>query len=847
MKELLPLFPRPSQYLGNEINTVHKDPDGIAVHLALAFPDLYDVGMSYLGQKILYELANARDDVWAERVFAPTEEVAALLKEHGTPLASLESDTPLGKLDAIAFSITHELCYTNILYMLDLAGIPLWSGDRDQDHPLIIAGGGCALNAEPVAPFFDLLVLGDGEETFMDLIDGIRAWRRDHLSREEILKKMALIPGVYVPSFFREEGCVAPLRPIHSDLPLPERRSVADINTIDFPVRQILPYGKPVHDRLTVEIARGCTRGCRFCHAGMVYRPARERSLPELQRIIDQGLAQTGYEEISFLSLSTGDFSAFQGLFMQTYAQCRSQQVSISLPSLRAGSLNESLLSRMAEIRHTGMTVAPEAGTQRLRDVINKGISEEEILEHSRMVFAHGWQGIKLYFMIGLPTETREDLDGILDLCLKVRATAGKQSGRMQITAAISPFVPKPFTPFQWEPQITMQEIEKRLVYLKEIFKPYRFLHLKWHHSHMSFLEGIFSRGDRKLAGVIEKAFHKGALFSSWSDHLQLEPWLEAMNECGCDPQRYIGARDPEEPLPWDHLNAGVSKRFLRTERARALGRKLSPDCRYNPCRNCGVCGFDGHPSILTQTGDTPLRPVLNNPDRDQHEEGPCEEFPNPDQEKLIHKACHYRLWYRKLGLSIYLSQLELQRIFERALRRAGLAASFSAGFHPMPLMSFGMALPVGVGSEAEWVNVYFREALSAEEIVQRMDGQLPQGMRILAAQRLGMDKKQPQAVAEEFVIRFSGEAGHRADMLAAWQEFIATTTFTIEKTNKRGKLLQVDLRSFVRSSVVEERGLKVIFDWKDGYINPLTLLHAVCPNLSPLQFSMVKTRQIME
>jgi radical SAM family uncharacterized protein/radical SAM-linked protein len=846
MKELLPLFPRPSQYLGNEINSVHKSLDTVAVHMALAFPDLYDVGMSYLGQKILYELANARDDVWAERVFAPTEEVAALLKQHSTPLASLESDTPLGELDAIAFSITHELCYTNILYMLDLAGIPLWSKDRNQDHPLIIAGGGCTLNAEPVAPFFDLMVLGDGEETFMDLIEVIRKGRANHLSKESVLREMALVPGVYVPSFFRKEEHTAPMQPMHPDLPLPERRSVADINTIDFPVRHILPYGKPVHDRLTVEIARGCTRGCRFCHAGMVYRPARERSLPELKRIIDQGLAQTGYEEISFLSLSTGDFSAFQGLFMQTYAQCRSQQVSISLPSLRAGSLNESLLSRMAEIRHTGMTVAPEAGTQRLRDVINKGISEEEILEHARMVFAHGWQGIKLYFMIGLPTETREDLDGILDLCLKVRATAGKQAKRMQITAAISPFVPKPFTPFQWEPQITMQEIEERLAYVREIFKPYRFLHLKWHHSHMSFLEGLFSRGDRALACVVEKAFHKGALFSSWSDHLNLNHWVEAMEECGCDPQTYIGERNLKAPLPWDHLNAGVSKRFLRTERSRALGRKLSPDCRYNPCRNCGVCGFDGHPSILTQTGDTPFKPVLNNVDRDQQKDESCQEFSNPDHEKLIRKACHYRLWYRKLGLSIYLSQLELQRIFERALRRADLAATFSAGFHPMPLMSFGMALPVGVGSEAEWVNIYFREELTGEEIVKRMAGQLPRGMRVLAAQRLSMGKKQPQAVAEEFVIRFQADADQRAQMLHAWQEFLSGKTFMIEKTNKRGKILQVDLRPFVSSSVADTDGFRVIFDWGQGYINPLTLLNSVCPDLSPIHFSMVKTRQIM-
>ncbi len=847
MKALLPLFPRPSQYLGNEINAIHKDRTKVTVHLALAFPDLYDVGMSYLGQKILYELANQQEDVWAERVFAPSQEVAALLQEHELPLASLESDTPLGELDAIAFSITHELCYTNILYMLDLAGVPLWAKDRNQNHPLIIAGGGCTLNAEPVAPFCDLMVLGDGEETLIDLIHVLRHRKQTPCSRSELLRDMASIHGVYVPSLFKSKGPEMSLSPVDEDMPLPEKRSVADINTIDFPVRHILPFGKPVHDRLTVEIARGCTRGCRFCHAGMVYRPVRERSLSELKRIIDQGLAATGYEEISFLSLSTGDFSAFQGLFMQTFTQCRSQQVAISLPSLRAGSLNESLLSRMATIRHTGMTVAPEAGTQRLRDVINKGISEEEILEHTRMVFAHGWQGIKLYFMIGLPTETREDLDGMLDLCLKVRATAGKKAKRMQITAAVSPFVPKPFTPFQWEPQITMQEIEDRIEYLKQIFKPYTFLHLKWHHSHMSFLEGIFSRGGRELAPVIERGFRKGALFSSWSDHLHLNLWLEAMKECGCDPAACIGGRDINLPLPWDHLHSGVSKQFLLRERVRALEGKLSPDCRYNPCRRCGVCALDGHPSVLTQpSGEVPLQPVLNKTQRDQCEDTPYVEETNPDQEHLTHKACHYRLWYRKLELSMYLSQLELQRLFERALRRAGLPATFSAGFHPMPLMSFGMALPVGVGSQAEWVNIYFREELTEKDIVTRLTDQFPQGMDIFAAQSLTMGKKQPQAVAEEYRITFLGTPEQRAASLGAWQHFIQGESFTIEKTNKRGNIVQVDLRTFVRSSTLEKDGITVIFDWGQGYTNPLNLVTSVCPDISPLQFAMIKERQIM-
>ena len=846
MKELFSLFPRPSHYLGNEINSVHKDPASVSVHLALAFPDLYDVGMSYLGQKILYDLVNRQEDFWAERVFAPSEDVASLLKEHGVPLASLESDTPLGDFHVIGFSITHELAYTNILYMLDLAGIPLHAKDRDERFPLIVAGGGCVLNAEPVAPFFDIMLLGDGEEVLLELLDAVQHGQRKNMSRQEFLLYAAKIPGVYVPGFFEDEGAGLPLRPRYPEFSKIEKRSIADINTIPFPTRQIVPYGNPVHDRFVVEIARGCTRGCRFCHAGMVYRPARERTLPELKRIITQGLQETGYEEVSFLSLSTGDFSALQGLFLQTYAQCRQQQVSISLPSLRAGSVNETLLSRMAEIRHTGMTVAPEAGTQRLRDAINKGITEEEILEHCRKVFAHGWQSIKLYFMIGLPTETYEDLDGILELCRKVRETAGKGGKRLQITAAISPFVPKPHTPFQWDPQISMQEIEAKIKYLKNIFKPYRSFTLKWHHSHMSFLEGIFSRGDRALAPVVEKAFYKGALFSSWSDHLCLDVWLEAMEECGLDPQVYVGDRDMDAPLPWDHIRPGASKRFLKTERSRTVQGKLSADCRYNPCRQCGVCELPGESSSAEQkTGCIPLQPVLNNPDRDQQDQ---DEYRSetPPQEDLIRKVCHYRIWYQKLGLARYLSQLELQKIFERAMRRTSLATSFSAGFHPLPLMSFGMALPVGVGSQAEWVNVYFREDVREEDIVNRLKGQLPEGLRVMAAQQLSIGKKQSQAVAEEYLIRFKGTPDQMATNGAAWKAFVNGESFFIDKKTKRGVIKQVDLKPFVKEYHLEEENLvRVIFDWDQQYINPLILVTSVCPGMTPMEFSLTKERQL--
>ncbi|MFO7727332.1 MAG: TIGR03960 family B12-binding radical SAM protein, partial [Desulfonatronovibrio sp.] len=455
MKELLPYLPKPSHYLGNEVNSVHKDKEKISVRIGLAFPDLYEVGMSYLGQKLLYKQVNDQPDFWAERVFAPTVEASLVLKKHGLPLCTLESDTPLDRLNILAFSLTHELCYTNILYMLDLAGIPLYSRDRGDNYPLVIAGGGATFNAEPVADFFDFMVLGDGEKLLVRVAQMVGQAGAEQWSRTDLLQKLKNVPGIYIPSFFQSNSRTG-LEPVHEDYRVVRKGLVRDLNQVAFPTDQVIPYGKIVHDRFSVEVARGCTRGCRFCQAGNIYRPVRERKVPSIVSIIDQALRQTGLEELSFLSLSTGDFSALEKLFMESFTRCQSEQVSISLPSLRVGSVNEKLMKLIARIRHTHATLAPEAGTQRLRDVDNKGVTEEELLSHTETLFNLGWNGVKLYFMIGLPTETDKDLEGIRDLCLKVLKTGAKAGKRLQITASISPFVPKPHTPFQWESQITL-------------------------------------------------------------------------------------------------------------------------------------------------------------------------------------------------------------------------------------------------------------------------------------------------------------------------------------------------------------------------------------------------------
>ena len=469
MRELLPLLQGPARYAGMEDGICVKESP--TLRIALAFPDKYEVGMSYLGHKILYGIVNEREGWQAERVFAPDVDAAALLRKRGLPLCTLESDTPLGRVQAVGFAVTNELSFTNVLYMLDMGQIPLRQKDRPQDLascPVIVIGGGAALGAEALAPFADLMCLGDGEESLPEVLEVLEKCLGEGLGRDEFLQRAARLPGIYVPSFFMEgKNGLEPRFAWHAR---PGRRVVEDLDKVPYPTRQVVPVGA-VHERLALEIARGCSRGCRFCHAGMVYRPVRERSVDNLARILDECLDRTGFEETSFLSLSTGDFSALGALYEKTLDRCAREQISLSLPSLRVGSVDNEIMASMARLRRTGCTIAPEAGSQRLRDVINKGVNEEELIRHVQGLLAYGWRNVKLYFMIGLPTETDEDLAAIVDLCRKVREAGGPGAPKMAVTAALSPFVPKPFTPFQWEGQIGVDEMQRRINYVRTLAK----------------------------------------------------------------------------------------------------------------------------------------------------------------------------------------------------------------------------------------------------------------------------------------------------------------------------------------------------------------------------------------
>lgn len=841
MKKLLPLMSRPSHYIGIEEGALQKS---ARLRCALAFPDLYEVGMSYLGQKILYSILNQREEFAAERVFAPTLDVGELLRQHQVPLATLESDTPLKQVDLLGFAITHELCYTNILYMLDLAGIPLRAADRGDnltDYPLIVAGGGCAISAEPITPFMDLMLLGEGEEMVPELCERLLRAKDEKWTKKRFIRESVNIAGVYAPSLYKTD-VKGYLQPLFPDLPKAGRRIVTDMDQAAYPVQQVVPFGA-VHNRLSLEIARGCTRGCRFCQAGILYRPARERSLPTLEKILDLCLSDTGFDDVSFLSLSSGDFSALKTLFLDTIDRCTQEQIAVSLPSLRVGSVDDEIMKRMAHIRRTGATLAPEAGSQRLRDVINKGIREEELLAHVRALAGHGWQMVKLYFMIGLPTETQEDLDAIADLCLKTRDVAGRP--RIQVTASVSPFVPKPFTVFQWERQNSLSEMREKVHYLREKFRQIKGLKLRWHDPEVSYLEGIFSRGDRRLADVVELAYRKGALFASWMDQFKLAPWLEAMQEVGLDPELYTGARDENQVLAWDHLESGVSREFLLRERKRAFAGKVTADCRYAACQHCGICDT-AQKSLLPANG---VHNQLNLRERDQtsldlyapvvRREKP--KAPELDPALTI-RSIRYRIWHHKTGESAYLSQLELQTVLHRALRRAEIPLSFSQGFHPMPLLSFGRALPVGVESLAECFSITLRQYLSSQDVKERLAPRMLRGMDIERLEEIPIYEKTLGSLSEDFVTECLNPT-KVSDFVQSWIDFATKQTFPLLHETKKGKI-EIDLRHFVKKIDEEHGRISFSADWSEDYISPLSLVRGVIPWIGLQELKIVKISQ---
>lgn len=605
--EILLTIDQPARYIGGELNMVEKDPASVDIRFAMCFPDVYEIGMSHLGIQILYDMFNRREDVYCERVYSPWPDLHKIMKEQHIPLFALESQQPVKNFDVLGITIQYEMCYTNILQILDLSQIPLHADERGEDMPIVIGGGPCTYNPEPIAEFFDLFYIGEGEISYDALFALYKQCKRDGVKRTDFLRRAAQIPGIYVPSMYEvtygSDGCLKSFTPKYEDIPSKvEKQLVMDMDDAPYPNKPLVPFIKATQDRVVLEVQRGCIRGCRFCQAGMIYRPTREKDVEQLKKYAYEMLKSTGHEEISLSSLSTSDYSQLEELVNFLIDNFHDKGVNISLPSLRIDAFSLDVMGKVQDIKKSSLTFAPEAGSQRMRDVINKGLTKDIILEGAGQAFEGGWQKVKLYFMLGLPTETTEDMQAIAELANDIAVRyyeipKEKRNGKCQITISTSFFVPKPFTPLQWATMCTADEYLGKAKVVNEAVKNQlnrKSIRYNWHEADVTVLEGVFARGDRRVAAAIERAYEKGALFDAWSEYFDNERWLEAFAETGVDISFYtLRPRELDELFPWDFIDAGVTKEFLQREWKRACEGTVTPNCRMN-CSGCGARRYGG-------------------------------------------------------------------------------------------------------------------------------------------------------------------------------------------------------------------------------------------------------------
>jgi radical SAM family uncharacterized protein/radical SAM-linked protein len=763
LDELVLLAQKPSRYVGGEFGSIEKDLETASVRFALAFPDTYEVGMSNLGFRILYHLLNERSEIACERVFLPWPDLEGLLRERGLPLFTLESRAPVAAFDVLGVTLQFELAYTSVLALLDLSGIPLLARERGDDHPLVVGGGPCAANPEPVADFFDCFAIGDGEEVALEIADAVResGFRRGGATRARLLERLARIPGVYVPSLFAPRfdprtHALAAMEPLRPEYHRVVRRLVPDLDALPTGayLRPIVPFMQTVHDRLPIEIQRGCTRGCRFCQVGMTTRPTRQRDPKRVLALADAGLRASGLEEIGLLSLSSGDYACLDALLDDLLARWEGERISMSLPSLRTETMSSSLAQRIARVRKTGFTLAPEAATARMRAAINKGNTEDDLLRAVESVFANGWSLLKLYFMIGLPGERDEDVVAVAELakrCLSVARRAAK-GGAASLHVAVSTFVPKPFTPFQWEPMIPADETRRRQgLVAAALGGRHGAIQMKPHDSRQSSIEGALAVGDRRVGTAILAAYRAGQRLDGWTEWFDERRWLDAF--AACEREHGVGlawfahrARPLDEVLPWDRIDCGVAKSYLEAQRALALELAEVEDCVSGPCTDCGACDRKAVKNRVYEAGEYAPEPP------------PPPRPPDPPVRTRV------RIRYAKLGRLVALSHLETMHAILRSVRRAGLRVAYSQGFHPKPRVSFGPALPVGVESRSEHLDLDLVGTADPALVAARLAAELPAGLRVLEAEAVAQGAP---SISE--AVR---TAHYRADFPAhAWDE----------------------------------------------------------------------------
>ena len=606
--EILMAVDKPSRYIGHEYNMVEKDLDTVDIRFAMCFPNVYEIGMSYLGIQILYDMFNRREDTYCERVYSPWPDLDKIMREQRIPLFSMETQSPIRDFDFLGITIQYEMCYTNILQVIDLSGIPLLSKDRTEEDPFVIGGGPCTYNPEPIADFFDMFYIGEGEESYDALLDLYKEYKNSEMTRREYLRRASSIPGIYVPQMYdvtyKEDGTIEAISPNMEGVPKEVVKVVVkDFEKAPYPMKPVVPYLRATQDRVVLEVMRGCIRGCRFCQAGMIYRPTRQKPVEMIKEYAETMLKNTGYDEISLSSLSTSDYEALPELMDYLIGHFPEQHIQVSLPSLRIDAFSLDVMKKVQDIHKVSLTFAPEAGTQRLRNVINKGLTEEDILSGVTQAFAGGWNKVKLYFMMGLPTETMEDIEGIPELCEKISeiyydtVPREQRVGSLQITASASFFVPKPFTPFQWAPMLDRETYLSHAHHARDHFREMRNtkrLKFVFHDEDISIIEGIYARGDRRLSRLVLEVYRQGGIFDAWTEFFSMQRYRDAMEALSIDPEFYLTRPRPvDEVLPWDHINCGVSKQFLIREWENAKKEQVTPNCRAN-CQGCGAARFGG-------------------------------------------------------------------------------------------------------------------------------------------------------------------------------------------------------------------------------------------------------------